>query len=367
MNAAYLGKPCDQSANFEHMLRSAGLSLSVLADSSIGSNRARSTGSRHLRKTWSRVSRLRHQVSGDAPSEYLSAVLRKLDEDQIDCIVGFWGTNVLGDLVAIKRARPRVRAYLNVLCHPTALSAMKIAAQNWLFRKHVRHCDGLLVSSRVMQSYLQENVLRGADVPCLVWPPYLAGAYHPLQRMPDCAQTPNVLFMGRMDWWRGQPSDNVTSLLRKLMDCGTHVFHHASPRDITPHAHRHTFDYKPLQEAVEYATQFDASLLAYNLAECERTDRFSVTIPDRLVASVAAGIPIALPDTGYEACREYLRDYEAVILFNSPESLAEQLRDRARLAELKILARRNSARYFAEQHLESLTQFIGADELTAVS
>jgi hypothetical protein len=365
MTVGYLGKPCDQSANFQQMLRSAGMRVSVLADSSVHSaaeSASRFPGSKQLRNARSRVSRLRRQICGETSKAYMAALLRQLDEDQVECIIGFWGTNLLGDIAAIKRARPRMRVYLNVLCHPTALSAAKVAAQNWLFRKHVRHCDGLLVSSVAMQTYLQKNVLPGAEVPCHLWPPYLAEAYHPRQRLADCAQTPNVLFMGRMDWWRGQPSDNVTALLGSLSEQGTHVFHHASPRETIAHPFRHTFDYMPLPEAVEYATQFDASLIAYNLDACGRTDRFSVTVPDRLVASVAAGIPIALPETGFEACREYLRDYQAVISYTSPESLSEQLRDRARVAELKTMALRNSAQYIAERCLGDLLQFIGVRE-----
>jgi hypothetical protein len=81
-------------------------------------------------------------------------------------------------------------------------------------------------------------------------------------------------------------------------------------------------------------------------------------VPDRLVASVAAGLPIAIPREGYEACKEYLRGYRAVIEFETPAHLASKLSDREEVGRLKNLAWEDRRRYVGEQHLKELIPFL---------
>jgi hypothetical protein len=311
-----------------------------------------------MASAWGKGRRLRSQLCGTGDAQYLDDLLGFLDDNEVGCLLSYWGIGVLGDLRAVRRHRPDVKIILNVLCHPTALSRSKVAAQNWFFRHSVDCCDGLIVSSRAMEQYLHAAVLRGRTTPTLVWPPYLSEQYQPRTRLPECAHAPNVLFLGRMDWRGAQPSDNVVGLLRGLMDCGVHVYHHDAPESPPTHLRQHVFRYLSLSEATVYATQFDASLIVYNRAAGARADRFEVTVPDRLVAGVAAGVPIAIPSSGYAACREYLKDYRAVIAFTSPEDLANQLKDRKRVAEMKRMAEEDAARYAAERHVEPLARFV---------
>ena len=83
-----------------------------------------------------------------------------------------------------------------------------------------------------------------------------------------------------------------------------------------------------------------------------------MTVPDRLVASVTAGIPIALPAQGYGASREYLQEYGAVIPFASPAELACHLQDRRAMAHLRTAAQENSHKYVGEDHLGPLAGFL---------
>jgi hypothetical protein len=109
---------------------------------------------------------------------------------------------------------------------------------------------------------------------------------------------------------------------------------------------------------ISFATQFDASLIVYNLEACRRKDRFKVTVPDRLVAAVAAGIPIAIPEADYDACEEYLANFRAVIPFRSTGELKDQLSDRARMQALKLMAWEDSRLYAGEDHLDPLVRLI---------
>jgi hypothetical protein len=138
------------------------------------------------------------------------------------------------------------------------------------------------------------------------------------------------------------------------MDRGVHVHFHYSPDSISGHPYAHMFRYMPLSAITAYATQFDASVVAYNTNACACADRFNTTIPDRLVASVSAGIPVAVPANGYHACREYLKNYRSVLYFRSAEELAASLADRAYVDELKEMAREDSRNYVGEMQVGPL-------------
>jgi glycosyltransferase involved in cell wall biosynthesis len=309
---------------------------------------------------WHKLHRASAQLFGRRDYSYSQAVMRAIDQHGIDCILAYWGTNCIADVITAKRLRPNTKVLLNVLCHPTALSLTKISVQNWLFRRSAGYFDGYIVSSHAMKEYLQKHVLRNRDVDMLIWPPYLSQHYHPSSRLTAAGNMPNVLFLGRMDWRKGQPTDCVSSYMHQLMEHGVHVYHHRSPESPSDHPCGHTFEYRELAKAIEYATQFDVSLILYDLSACKRTDRFEVTVPDRLVASVAAGVPVAIPSHGYSACKEYLRDYRAIIEFDSIPHLAEQLRNRTRIRALQRLVQEHSANYLGEAHIGRLLSFIKA-------
>ena len=367
LRLGYLGRRIDHCDNAIRLFESIGIRLHVLPDSStwgVYNSPPAPVAWRPASTLWRGMARLADQIGGTRHTGYADDLVALIDREDLACLIAYWGTGIVGDIIAIKRRRPRVKVILNLLCHPTGLSHAKVAAQNWHLRRSARWLDGIIVSSHAMQAYLQEHVLRGNSVPILIWPPYYSRQLFPVQRHEACPTAPNLLFLGRMDWQRAQPSDNIGVFLDQLLENGVHVYHHHSPAhapgSVPPHACRHTFPYLSLAEAATYATQFDASLMLYNLRACRRTDRFDVTVPDRLVASVAAGVPVALPAQGYAACREYLKDYGAVIPFASAAELAQRLRDRASVAELRRLARHDSRKYVGERHLNSLLAFIHA-------
>jgi hypothetical protein len=68
-----------------------------------------------------------------------------------------------------------------------------------------------------------------------------------------------------MDWRRGQPSDDVSADLHRLMSLGIDVYHHADNQSSNASEHSHTFPYMSLPEAIKFSTQFDVSLIMYNL------------------------------------------------------------------------------------------------------
>jgi len=296
------------------------------------------------------------QLFGTSDREYTSHLCRAIDKGNIECVIAFWGIQPLCDVIALKRARPHVKVILNVLCHPLALSPFRVAIQNWLLRRSLEWLDGLIISSEAMAGYLRSHVPEVVQTPAFIWPPYLSVDFFPRRRLSPCKQKPNMVFLGRMDWRHGQAADNMTAYLNELMDNGVHIYCHGDDK-ASNRQYEHKFGYMKLSDATEYATQFDASLAAYNLSAIRSPERFSVTVPDRLVASVAAGIPIAIPANGYQACKEYLKAYRAVIEFKSASTLADALLDRPRMEALRTMGEQDSRHYVGERHISQLLAF----------
>ena len=135
--------------------------------------------------------------------------------------------------------------------------------------------------------------------------------------------------------------------------------HHAYSKE-TDDGHIRRKPFRPLSQPdlIQWMGSFDASLIAYNTNACARNDRFSMSVPDRLISSVAAGVPIAIPAQGYGAMKSYLKDYPATIEFDSPQSLATALADRPRISALRKLAWKTRRAYSAECHGSALQQFL---------
>jgi hypothetical protein len=353
---AYVGDREDHRANFVWLIQNAGRRAATFDDSVTFVGRPRQRGLvglvRHLRR-W------HDQWFGTSDRHYVDYLLTEIDTLNVGCLIGYWGTRPLGDLIAVKRRRPEVSVVLNVLCHPLGLTRWAVAAQNRAMRRAARFLDGIIFPSREMGAYFDRQVFRGRQVPSVVVPPLLAEGYHPVGPPPPVGMTPSLIFLGRMGQSATiQPTDDVTAELARLMDQGIDIYHHATPDLLPAHPRRHTFEYQPLVKAIEYCRQFDASLVLYNTAASWDDSRFRITVPDRLIAGVAAGIPIAIPRRGYEAAKEYLINYRSVILFDSAEELWAVLSDRSRVAALKAIAERDRFSYVAERHLGTLMRFL---------
>lgn len=358
----YLGKSTEQhSVNLRYLLQSVGENLQIIPDSlsaGVYERVPRPVSWKPVALAWKRGHRLVSQLHRTEHRGYVDGVIREIDRSGIDCIIAFWGIQPIPDIAAIKKYRPETKIILNVLCHPTAISRTRAGAQDWFLRRAMKYCDGLILSGRLMKAYFESRILRGRSVPVLIWPPYLSRRFHALRRLTECSTIPSALFLGRMDWSRAQASDNVRASLLELMNEGINIYYDNSPEGRGLHRLGHAFAYRPLAEILLYATQFDAAVVMYNLSACECTDRFDVTVPERLVSSVAAGIPVAIPRSGYDACKEYLKSYRAVIEFTSMKELAVRLGARDEVKELKQMAQEDRANYEGECNLRPLLEFI---------
>jgi hypothetical protein len=202
LSIGYLGGRNDHLENVTRLLGSVGCPVTALPTSTSKEMRRDPpalVGWKPASIVWRKGSRVRNQLSGTRDSHYVRSVVELIDRNALDCVIAYWSTEMLGDLMAIKKIRPRVKLILNLLCHPMGLTNMKVRLQNWHFRKTVGCLDGLVMPSTAMREYVERNIPAGRGIPQMVWPPYYSEHFFPKRRREPCTDSPNLLFLGRMD------------------------------------------------------------------------------------------------------------------------------------------------------------------------
>lgn len=309
-----------------------------------------------------RVVRAIDMLVGTRDRAYMRYILDAIDASGADLAVFYWGTMPLADIIAIRHARPALKVMLMLLCFPLALAPAAITRQCLALRRCLGHIDALICPTADMACYLEQRVMRGRRPHVGVVAPCWPEAVRPQVRPAWEHTAPNVIYVGRTDLSGGtiHGADDTRALMREVLDAGTRLHHAYSPETDDGHPGRVLF--KPLsnRELMASMASFDASLVAYNLDACRRTDRFELTVPDRLISSVLAGTPVALPAVGYSAAKRYLQGHGALLTFASGQDLHGQLSDRARMATLKDIAWERRGAYVAERQAPALGALAGA-------
>src|SRR3954464_952165 len=100
----YLGKPAEHAENFARLMGAVAKTVAVLPDSLSSGVYDRSRG------RWGRLLpnglwRGGHRAvdhpfcTGDA--EYVRRTVERLDEEGVNCLIAYWGTRPIGDVIAI--------------------------------------------------------------------------------------------------------------------------------------------------------------------------------------------------------------------------------------------------------------------------
>ncbi len=310
----------------------------------------------------SRLDRGLDSLLGTRDPEYLDHVLSVIDQQQAQVLVAYWGTLPLADVMAIRRARPALRVAVMLLCYPLSLEPFGIYRQKMALQAAADHLDGIICPTAEMADYLAERVFRGGRQRYAQVPPCWPAAFQPGVRPAPAGDAPNLIYVGRTDLSGStvHAADDIRPLMRELLDAGIALYHGASKETDDGHPLRRPFPHVPISELMRRMAAHDASLIAYNTDACRRTDRFELTVPDRLLSSATAGVPIAIPRRGYAASKTYLRDYPAVLEFDRPADLHAALSDRTAMARLHDAAWGARERYTAEAQGGKLLAFLDA-------
>jgi len=310
----------------------------------------------------SRISRYFDQMTYTRDKNFLNSICQYLDQSCSNIVVAYWGTNPLSDIVAIKRLRPAVKIVLMVLCHPLALDNIGVLRQNLMMRRAAKWLDGILYPSKVMADYFHKNVFRAQfdRLPHLVLPPCWPMSYQCATNPPRGGNYANIIYVGRTDLSHHtvHVGDDLRPQMRAILDAGIELHHVRSPETSDEHPNRRPFSPLSQNDLIAKMAVYDASLISYNIDACNRPDRFELTIPDRLITSVAAGVPIAVPAKGYAGVKSYLHEYPAVFQFETAVDLKLQLDNRSRVESVRDRAWNARKNYAAESHGEALASFL---------
>src|SRR5947209_7115663 len=97
VSIGYFGRRCDHLDNFLYLMEAAGGRPWVIEESlSNGLGGATSFG-----RLWKKVSRVGGQLWGTRNRRFVDGVLEALDEHRARCLVVYWGTQPLGDVISI--------------------------------------------------------------------------------------------------------------------------------------------------------------------------------------------------------------------------------------------------------------------------
>jgi len=356
LSVTLLGPDIAHRKMFEAMLAGRVSRLTWLSDSlSLLKNRKATAGQR--------IQKFFDQLTQTHDSSFLENTCRHLDENETDVIIAYWGTGPLADIVAIKRLRPHIRIVLMLACFPFALNTSGVKRQHWLMRHAAPFLDGMLYPSAAMCDYFHDQVLgaRGSHLQELVlkicWPRdfQVTG-----ERNTPGMDHPNLIFIGRTDLSHPtvHAADDLRPLMAEILENQIELHHVRSPETSGGHPYRRSFEPLGLVALIARMAAHDASLIAYNEAACRRTERLELTVPDRLVSSVAAGIPIAIPSNGYTGPKQYLAEYPAVLEYDSVPDLRRKLEDRERIQALRQAAWQARNLYTAEAQGDMLARFL---------
>ena len=312
-----------------------------------------------------RLSRLLHRV-GRLVGTFDPTYLRELDEavarEGSDTVIAYWGTEPLADLLAIRRRLPHVRLVLMVLCFPVALNEAGVRRQSWMMRRIMRVLDGVIFPNEAMRDHFHRAGLLPSAVQVQILPPCWTGAFQSTAAQPPGLSRANVIFTGRTDLSSAtvHAADDLRPLMAQLLDAGIEL-HHVHSRE-TDDGHPLRKPFRPMRQSELIATmaRHDASLIAYNTQACERDDRFKLTVPDRLISTVAAGVPVAIPEQGYDGAKQYLQGHGGVLVFRDATHLRRLLDDRVRVEEARARAWAQRGQYAAELHAQSLCDFVSS-------
>lgn len=349
-----LGPDIDHRLSLQAMLHDMG-SVNWVADSNAFFKDRATSG-------WQRTLRRLDRFLGTRSPDYLNMLLPQLDAQGTEAVVAYWGTEPLSDLRALRRLRPHIRLVLMVLCYPVALNNAGVARQNWMMRRATQVLDGILFPNEAMKQYFVDQGLCRPDLPALILPPCWPAAFQSPLPPPPLLDHPNLIFTGRTDLSSNtiHAADDLRPLMNEVMDANIELHHVYSKETDDGRAQRRTFKPQSQSDLIVRMATHDASLIAYNTAACQRDDRFWLTVPDRLLTSVAAGVPVAVPRQGYTGLKQYLADHPGMIEFDDAGHLHAQLADRALVKRLREQAWQARGQYTAERHASSLKQFINS-------
>ena len=242
------------------------------------------------------------------------------------------------------------------------LTSMRLERAN--YRHWLKRLEGVVCASQEMLDYAVKEYGVSLRRSCVL-PDYLPASFRGRRDSVDLTTSrhhdnPRVIFLGAPKRYGGQ-IDALDEQFIELANARIHV-HAATVSEqalSTGWCHRYplfTDEDVFSGRLAEYAAQFDAAIMTYNINR--RTERFRSTYPTRFFTALTAGIPVAVHAGFFDACERLVTDEGIGFVYTTPSDLRDKLVDQSLLARCRSNAAEKTPTMTAEAQGAALRAFI---------
>ena len=223
--------------------------------------------------------------------------------------------------------------------------------------------EGVVYASEEMKKFVERRHT-GLRAMRLISPDYLPKTFQGSGNLNPSIMTgrgPNIIFLGAPERY-GTVIDALDDEFLELCKSKIHIYSSNMSEEVLATGYGHIYSRMTNKqvftgELAEFARQFDAVLIAYNINV--RHERFISTLPTRFFTALTTGLPIVIKKGYFDACERYIEKHDIGFVYRDVIELVRFLRDHNRIFEIRQRAQRHMAESNAEARSKEWEEFIG--------
>lgn len=248
----------------------------------------------------------------------------------------------------------------------SVLHVLSGMAEHLGYSRWLRSADGIIFPSDEMMKYVSQKYGPLPRHTCII-PDYLPKAWQAKRETrgdfgPASRGEASVVFLGAPERY-GPVIDSIDDQFMELAAAKVHVYSGAMSDAVCRSGFGHIYPKFSDEEVfagrlAEFASQFDAALITYNVKR--REERFRSTYPTRFLTALGVGIPIAIRGGIFDACERFVEHYGIGFSYKNEEQLVSRLKDTGKMAAYRRRANQVKAQFSAEEQIGELKVFLSS-------
>lgn len=296
--------------------------------------------------------------------EIKTKISKTIVDNKINVIYCHWGVTVVPLIATIKDEFPNLPVIHEILTYPSSTNRLEIAFQNFFYGMVVKKIDGRIHCSQHMYNYLDARFNLKQQGNDLIRQLYFSQEYFYKKRLPLLSERdnePHLIFIGRTDFSRNRPRDDVRAKVYEIARENIHFWLPSPACGLAKGDYVHVFPRFNPHRTIEgtlstFMTRFDACIYLHNIRK--KYAMYENSLQTRFLFAFTAGIPIVLPDGYYQSCQEIVEKYRIGFAYKDVKELKAKLSDRKLMAEYRKNAIELSPHVTFENNFEELDKFI---------
>ena len=290
--------------------------------------------------------------------------IRKIFRDNwFDVIYCVWGSGVVPEIEMIQEENLKIPIIHELLTYPYNTAWWKVVWENYFYGRVVKNINGRIHCSHNMYKYMDNHfdLKGGKDVVLMT---YFSKDYFWSKRLPllsDTDSEPHIIFIGRTDFSRNRPLDDVRNQIFEISKEKIHIHLAETNANMKHSNYIHTFPRFESKKMIDgslanFMTQFDACIVLYNInREC---DRFRNSLPSRFLFALTAGIPIIMREVYFKSCEEIINRYKIGFSYKNIYELRAMLANKKLMDKYRQNAIVLAPNFTFEKNFHKLEKFI---------